>query len=84
MNRRQASPRRAKAYTTLPNLTWFDPAEPHLTIPFILSLPASPALPTSSPHLSLLPPAAMGLEDCLHVVWPKAKVWLDSANLGEQ
>ena len=27
---------------------------------------------------------AMGLEDCLHVVWPKAKVWLDSKGLGEQ
>ena len=27
---------------------------------------------------------AMGLEDCLHVVWPKAKVWLDDADLGEE
>jgi hypothetical protein len=31
---------------------------------------------------------AMGLEDCLEVVWPKAKVWLDNgegdANLGEK
>ncbi|GAX83195.1 hypothetical protein CEUSTIGMA_g10621.t1 [Chlamydomonas eustigma] len=27
---------------------------------------------------------AMGLEDCLHIVWPKAKVWLDNHGLGEQ
>lgn len=27
---------------------------------------------------------AMGLGDCLEVVWPKAKVWLDSENLGEK
>lgn len=27
---------------------------------------------------------AMGLEDCLEVVWPKAKVWLDSDKLGEK
>ena len=27
---------------------------------------------------------AMGLEDCLHVVWPKAKVWLDDKELGEE
>lgn len=25
-----------------------------------------------------------GLEDCMHVVWPKAKVWLDDGELGEQ
>lgn len=25
---------------------------------------------------------SMGLEDCLHVVWPKAKIWLDSEKLG--
>ncbi len=25
---------------------------------------------------------AMGMEDCLEVVWPKAKVWLDSGSLG--
>lgn len=27
---------------------------------------------------------AMGLEDCLEVIWPKAKVWLDNDNLGEK
>lgn len=27
---------------------------------------------------------AMGLEDCLEVIWPKAKVWLDKDNLGEK
>jgi hypothetical protein len=30
---------------------------------------------------------AMGLEDCLEVIWPKAKVWLDNnqgENLGEK
>jgi hypothetical protein len=27
---------------------------------------------------------AMGLEECLEVVWPKAKVWLDSGELGEK
>lgn len=27
---------------------------------------------------------AMGLDDCLHVVWPKAKVYLDSQDLGEK
>lgn len=27
---------------------------------------------------------AMGLEDCLHVTWPKAKVWLDSKDMGEK
>lgn len=27
---------------------------------------------------------AMGLDDCLHVIWPKAKVWLDSEKLGEK
>lgn len=27
---------------------------------------------------------AMGLEDCLHVVWPKAKVWLNSQREGEK
>lgn len=25
---------------------------------------------------------AMGLDDCLEVVWPKARVWLDSNNRG--
>jgi hypothetical protein len=28
--------------------------------------------------------AAMGLEDCLEVVWPKAKVWLDNNKEGER
>ena len=27
---------------------------------------------------------AMGLEDCLHVTWPKAKVWLNSEADGEK
>lgn len=27
---------------------------------------------------------AMGLEDCLEVIWPKAKVWLDSDKHGEK
>ncbi len=27
---------------------------------------------------------AMGLADCLEVVWPKAKVWLDSEEIGEK
>jgi lycopene beta-cyclase len=27
---------------------------------------------------------AMGLGDCLEVIWPKAKVFLDSDNLGEK
>ncbi|KAG2430978.1 hypothetical protein HYH02_013511 [Chlamydomonas schloesseri] len=27
---------------------------------------------------------AMGLEDCLHVIWPKAKVWLNSEADGEK
>ena len=27
---------------------------------------------------------AMGLQDCLEVVWPKAKVWLDSGRRGEK
>ena len=27
---------------------------------------------------------AMGLEDCLEVIWPKAKVWLDNDNLKEK
>jgi lycopene beta-cyclase len=27
---------------------------------------------------------AMGLEDCLEVIWPKAKVWLDNDDLGEK
>jgi lycopene beta-cyclase len=27
---------------------------------------------------------AMGLEDCLEVIWPKAKVWLDNNNRGEK
>jgi Lycopene cyclase protein len=27
---------------------------------------------------------AMGLEDCLEVIWPKAKVWLDNSATGEK
>ena len=27
---------------------------------------------------------AMGLGDCLEVIWPKAKVWLDNNNRGEK
>lgn len=27
---------------------------------------------------------AMGLEDCLEVIWPKAKVWLDNNKQGER
>lgn len=27
---------------------------------------------------------AMGLDDCLEVIWPKAKVWLNNSNAGEK
>ncbi len=56
----------------------------HLTPPpassHILQHPNTPCPPP-------LPPStcqAMGLEDCLHVVWPKAKVWLNSEREGEK
>jgi lycopene beta-cyclase len=27
---------------------------------------------------------AMGLEDCMEVIWPKAKVWLNNGPAGEK
>lgn len=62
MNRLQASPRRAKAYTASPDLTRLDPAELHLTIPFNPSLPISPALPRLTPPLPQPLPASPDLK----------------------